>query len=347
MKRALLLAALGACAHGSQQPRRVEIAEPAVITAGPPELVALGEMDDATLFDAGTRAFQGGEFEKAAQDFDRLWQSFPASPNRVPALWNAGLSDERLGRHAEALQRYVEYIKYKDEPEAQLHAALAEHELHRLDDAAARLHALSQRPGLAPLTRASALMQEGVCRVESGARAEGEVALRAALDIYEGLSHEEPVDSSLPAQAEFWLGEAYRGSFHAVRLDPSAMDAKALGEALETKAQFLLSAQGHYLRCIRRGDGEWATAAGFRIGELYEVFHDELLGAPLPAGLSDDQRALYQAELRKKLRNLIAKAIRIYDETLSMAQRTSASSAYVQKTQAALERMRTLLLGND
>ncbi|HUJ24499.1 MAG TPA: tetratricopeptide repeat protein [Myxococcales bacterium] len=348
MKRALLLVALGACAHGAQQPQRVEIiSEPTVITAGPPELVPLGEMDDATLFDAGTRAFQGGEFEKAAQYFDRLWESFPESPNRVPALWNAALSEERLGRSGEALQRFDEYIKFKDEPEAQLHAALAEHELRRLDDAAARLHKLAERPGLALLTKASALMQEGVCRIEGGARADGEVVLRQALEIYEDVAHEEPVDPSLPAQAEFWLGEAYRGSFHAVRLDPSAMDEKALGDALETKAEFLLSAQGHYLRCIRRGDGEWATAAGFRIGELYEALHDELLGAPLPPGLTDEQRALYQSELRKKVRDLVQKAIRVYEETLSVAQRTGASSAYVQKTQAALDRMRALLLGND
>jgi len=309
--------------------------------------VPLGEMDDATLFDAGTRAFQGGDFEKAGQYFDRLWQSFPASPNRVPALWNAGLSQERMGRWSDALERYLEYIKYKPEPEAVLHAALAEHQLGRLDDAAKRLHALSQRPGLASLTKASALLQEGVCRVENGARADGELLLRAALDLYDSLAHEEAVDPSLPAQAEFWLGEAYRGSFLALQLDPSIMDEKALGDAIETKAQFLLSAQGHYLRCIRRGDGEWATAAGFRIGELYEVFHDELTGAPLPRGLTEDQRAIYQAELRKKVRNLVQKAIRIYEETLSVAQRTGAQNAYVEKTQAALERMRRLLLGND
>ena len=347
MKHALLLAALCACTHAAQQPRRVEISEPTVIAAGPPSLVPLGEMDDATLFDAGTRAFQSGDFERATQYFDRLWQSFPASENRVPALWNAALAQERLGRYSESLPRFVEYIKSKDEPEAQLHAALAEHELGQLEQAAARLHALSQRPGLAPLTKASALLQEGVCRVENGARADGELLLRAAVDIYDSLAHEQPVDPALPAQAEFWLGEAYRGSFLALQLDPSQMDEKALGDAVETKAQFLLSAQGHYLRCIRRGDGEWATAAGFRIGELYEVFHNELVGAPLPRGLSEDQRALYQSELRAKVRNLVQKAIRIYEETLSVAQRTGAKSAYVEKTQAALERMRRLLLGND
>src|SRR5439155_19099182 len=117
-------------------------------------------------------------------------------------------------------------------------------------------------------------------------------------------------DRALPAQAEFWLGEAYRGYFREQKLDPSTMDEKALGAALETKAEFLLSSQGHYLRAIRKGDGEWATASGFCIGEMYEEFHDQLVSAPAPPGLSEDQRALYQEELRKKVRNLISKAIR-------------------------------------
>src|SRR6202022_1356092 len=116
--------------------------------------------------------------------------------------------------------------------------------------------------------KADALMQEGVCRVESGARTEGERALRAALQIYQKGLADELVEPALPAQAEFWLGEAYRGYFRDRTLDPSAMDDKALDEALESKAQYLLSAQGHYLRAIRLGDGEWATAAGYRIGEL-------------------------------------------------------------------------------
>jgi tetratricopeptide (TPR) repeat protein len=335
----ILVMAVG-CAHGAAQPRRIEITEPTVITAGPPQEAALGEMDDATLFDVGTRAFQAGEFEKAALHFDRV---SPGASEKPAALWNAALANERLGRYAEALQRFEKYIQLKNEPDALLHAALSEYKLGQLDAAANRLHQLASRPGLPALTRASAMMQEGVCRIEAGSRAEGEQLLRSALDVFEN-DREEPVDPALPAQAEFWLGEAFRAAFREARLDPSSMDAKALEGALEQKAQFLLSAQGHYLRSIRRGDGEWATAAGYRIGEMYEAFHDELLAAPLPQGLTEDQRALYQTELRGKVRNLIEKAIRIYEETLSVAQRTGAKNAYLDKTEQSLERLRKLLL---
>jgi len=226
---------------------------------------------------------------------------------------------------------------------AEFRIAKEEHDSGKIAEAARRLHDLAARPGLPVLQRASALVQESVCRIESGSRAEGEILLRAALELYAN-DRDEPVDPALPAQAEFWLGEAFRAAFREEKLDPSAMDAQALASALEQKAQFLLSAQGHFLRCIRRGDGEWATAAGYRIGEMYEELYAEMSSAPPPHGLDQDQRALYQGELRGKVKNLVAKAIRMYEETLEVAQRTGATNDYVQKTAEALERMRKLLL---
>lgn len=331
------LLVLVACVHAPSQPRRIEISEPTVITAGPPEQAALGDLDDATLFDVGTRAFQSGDFARAAAAFDRIAVKSPAS------IWNAGLAYERLGKYEDALARYLEYIKYKNDPEAQFHAALAEYKLGKLSEAAQRLQALAARPGISTLQKASALTQEAVCLIESGKRADGEVLLRSALDIYDK-DNEEPIDPSLPAQAEFWLGEAYRGAFVAEPLDPATMSSQKLQDALEQKAQFLLSAQGHYLRCIRRGDGEWATAAGFRIGEMYEQLYDQLTNAPVPPGLDAQQQALYREQLKAKVKNLVEKAIRVYEETLSAAQRTGAQSPYVEKTREALDRLRKLLL---
>ena len=345
----MLACALAGCVHAKaaaprEQQRRIEITEPLVITAGPPAQVALGDMDEATLFDVGTRAFAAGQFDKAATHFERLADAFPQSANRLASLWNAGLSRERLGQWAAALARFSAYLAKSDEPDAQFHAAVAEYKLGRLDDAAARLHKLSGREGLPAARKGEALLQEGVCRVESGKRDEGEKLLRAAIALYD---KEDGVDPALPAQGEFWMGEVYRGYFRDVQLDPSRMDEKKLGETMETKAEFLLSAQGHYLRAIRRGDGEWATASGFRIGELYEQFHDELLSAPLPRGLDEEQRGAYQQALREKVKNLVGKAIRIYEQTLATAQRVGASNAYVQQTEDALERPKKLMLGTN
>jgi hypothetical protein len=77
---------------------------------------------------------------------------------------------------------------------------------------------------------------------------------------------------------------------------------------------------------------------------MYEELHDQMVSASLPRGLNEDQRALYQDELRGKVKNLVSKAIRMYEETLDVAQRTGAANDYVRKTEQALERVRKLLL---
>jgi len=53
-----------------------------------------------------------------------------------------------------------------DVVQAQFAAAKEDYDEGRYEDAARRLHALADRPGLKPLDRGSALLQEGVCRTE-------------------------------------------------------------------------------------------------------------------------------------------------------------------------------------
>jgi len=334
---------LAACTHAQKPPgpeRRIEL-DPIVVTAGRPQEIRVDEKTEAQLFDDGSLLFRAERWADAAVHFDRLFSAFPRSPHFDAALFNAGLSHERLGRFREALDRFEALIARGAEVvDATFHAALAEYRLGRVAAAAERLLALAARPGLPAERKAEALVQQAVCRFDLGARSEAERLLRAALAL---LEKAEP-DPSLPAQAEFWIGEVYRSYFRDAALDPAAMDEKQLGDAMESKAQFLLSAQGHYLRAIRKGQGEWATAAGFRIGELYEAFHDQLVDAPLPRGLDPEQAALYREELRKKVRVLISKAIQIYDQTLATAVRVGATNDYVERTRASLERLRKLLI---
>ncbi len=52
-------------------------------------------------------------------------------------------------------------------------------------------------------------------------------------------------------------------------------------------------------------------------------------------------------KLRKKVRVLMAKAIRIYEETLATPRRVGAQSDYVERIRAALDRVKKLLLADD
>ena len=228
--------------------------------------------------------------------------------------------------------------------DAEFAAAKEEYDQGRYEDAARRLHALAGKPGLAPLLRGSALLQEGVCRVEAGQRAEAQALLRKSLEIFDRQAMMEPIDPTLKAQAEYWLGEAYDREFREVPLDPAGMTDDALSAALERKADLLLSAQGHFLRCVQRGDSDWAVASGARIGEMYEQLYQQIVNAPVPPGLTESQRVYYQQELRARARTLLEKAMRVYEDTLAAAERTGASGEAVARATAALERLRSALL---
>ena len=80
---------------------------------------------------------------------------------------------------------------------------------------------------------------------------------------------------------------------------------------------------------------------------MYEELHDQMVNAPLPPGLTEAQRDLYRRQLQDKVKNLVSKAIRIYEEALSTAQRVGAKNDYVARTEAALDRLRKLLLDNS
>src|SRR5690606_21594148 len=128
-----------------------------------------------------------------------------------------------------------------------------------------------------------------------------------------------------------------------VELD-AAKGVAPLARELADKAELLLSAQGHYLRTIRLGHGEWAIAASAQVGALSENFWHAPISTPPPPELEGEAVHVYNEELRKKIRVLLTKAIGIYERTLETAVRIGAQNPYIERTRASLERMKELLV---
>jgi hypothetical protein len=320
----------------------------------PPEEVKVSRTDlelegknDEELFAIGTAAFGAGEFARAAAAFARLADLFPSSPHEAAALFDAGLAYQRLEEWRLALERFRTLErKYEgaDALEASFKVADCLYYLHELPDAHARIEAILRREGLDPSLRIRALAQRGVLELEAGKAEDAERSFRLALGAWQGASEQERLDPYYPSLAQYYLGETYRTWFRALPLDPARGDEARLRQDLEHKAEMLLSAQGHYLRAIRMGDDRWAVAAGFRIGELYDELRRQLLDAPLPPGLDDEQAAAYRAELRRQLRVLAAKAITAYEQTLARASRSGVDDLrFLADAQASLARLKAAL----
>jgi tetratricopeptide (TPR) repeat protein len=323
---------------------RQEVEFEAVTVTGDLELEPL---NDEELFAGGTSAFAANDFKQAARYFGRLVDFHPNSPHRRAALYNAGLSHQRLEQWEEAWHRFSELADAAkgtgDALDAAFRVAETQYHLQRFADAAVILSTLAAREDLPMGRRLEAQVQQGVCELEAGQEEKAEATLRKVVTTYESLADKDEVEDYFPAQAHFFIGEIYRLRYDSVKLDP-AKGGDALANDLNYKAELLLSAQGHYLRAIRVGNGHWATAAGSQIGALYENLYEHLVNSPAPAELDAEEAQVYREELRKKVRVLLTKSINIYERTLEAAERIGSHNTFVERTRESLQKMKALLL---
>jgi len=327
------------------QPKEVMRFDPVVITAD----LELQKLNDEELFATGSSAFAAEDYRQAARYFDRLADFHPASRHWRPAVYNAGLSHEKNKEWEEALSRFAQLSDPQhgtgDALDAAFRVAEVLYHLERYAEALKVLGALASRDDLPLNRRIEAQVQEGICELESGNSEAAEATLRRVVSTYQSLEDKSEVDDYFPAQAQFFLGEIYRLHYESVQLDPER-GTEQLAKDLEYKAELLLSAQGHYLRSIRIGNGYWATAAGTRIGGMYENLYQHMISSPAPRELNGEEAEVYRQELRKKIRVLVTKAINIYERTLETAERIGASNPFVEKTRESLKKMKELLLAD-
>lgn len=330
------------CLHGRTNVQAVKFDE-LVITGD----LELEKLNDEELFAGGTSHFAAEDYPQAARYFTRICDFHPQSRHRRLALYNAGLSFEKLKAWDEAYARFAELADPArgtgDALDASFRAAETLYHLERFDEAVAILKTIGDRADVNIDRRIEARVQQGVCELESGKTDLAEATLRGILEEWSKHPEKDVIDDYFPAQAQFFLGEIFRLHYEDVQLDGNK-DTDKLAADLEYKSELLLSSQGHYLRAIRIGNGYWATAAGQRIGGLYESMYEHMMNAPAPAELSEVEREVYRAELRKKIRVLITKAITVYERTLEAAERIGSSSPFVEDTRKSLQRMKELLL---
>lgn len=310
------------------------------------------ELYDASTLFARAHAMTDADCHGAVALYDRIASEFPTSRFVSPSLYNAGLCLQRGGELAPAIVRYRRLLEVsprgRDARHAQmqlLEALIDSERWAETRDTAQTLLAsddvsLGDRlEGMA--RRAQALL--GLGEIEAATR-----AAREALTFYRTRTSE-PLDPYFAAAANFVLAETIRARSEAMRL-PDA-DVVAQRETLDQRAALLLLAQAAYFDTIRFTDARWAAAAGFRIGSMYEGLYLELTTAPIPPPsreMSEAAIEVYRREYRRvlaeRIRPLVRHAIRYWELTVLMIERTGVQGEWVARTHAELERARTLLL---
>lgn len=346
---AVLCLALFACApRESREPVTATGPAPAERVTVPRTVVT---PDDAAslpeLMERARARLRQGDARGAASELDRVFALEPQGTLAPDALHEAGLAHEQAGDRETALQRFEELARrFPDHPlgrDALLRSirllAFLER-WQRASDAADRL--LTRYRDLRPIESIVALGAKALLLVSRGEPEKATHHIEKARSLVE--EHRLDAAGRIPrdlAQLYFALGEARRIRGERIRFDPLPAN---FAQTLEERCQLLLDAQSAYSDSMRAYDSHWSAMAGFRVGELYQRLHQDLMHVPQPKTADTEaRRQLFEGAMRLRYSVLLDKGLAMMDHTLKMADRTGETSQWVDRAREAkqaLERAR-------
>lgn len=363
--RAILLSplvVLAACA-GRQSTGTTPDPEPEVRQLEPMRITAtrteggaleMGAYDAEMLFQQGNAKLDGGRCDEAIPLYDRVADEFPDSRFVSPSLYNAGLcfmEGDELPAAAARFERLLrETPTSGDVKHARFQLAHVYLGLERWDDAHAQAETLLHRGDLTPDERVEAMARAAQAQLGAGRAIEAAERARSAL----AYARTRPEDDRVRqvyhlAAANFVYAETLRLRAEEVVLPEGGVAVQR--PVLERRAQLILAAQREYFDTMRHTHPEWAAAAGYRIGEMYDHFWEAITTAPVPPPsreMTEEERAIYDEEYRLSLarlvKPLIRHSIRYWELTLLMVERTGVNTEWTERIRADLERARDRLL---
>lgn len=295
-----------------------------------------GPADVARLFEEAQSLLLAGEERKAIATYERVIAMDPAGQAAGPSLFNLGLAHAGLGEHALAADRFLDAERrFPDAPIAKPALIRASRELAilerwpELEQVAARV---DRRPDLTVIERIEALGARGLALVEQGKDEEGFKVIVQGRDMVEehklGMSGAPPIEL---AQLSFALGEWRRKDSEKVGFEPMPADFAA---RLEDRSTRLLAAQDAYTEAMRSLDAHWSAMAGYRVGQLYQRLHRDVMAAPFqPKDLKQQQ--LFEGAMRLRYRVLLEKGLAMMDGTVRLGERTGEKTAWIARAREA------------
>jgi tetratricopeptide (TPR) repeat protein len=302
--------------------------------------------DAEELFQQANTELDAGRCLEAVLLYDRVVAEFAASRFTSAAYYNAGLCLAQLGEKQGALKHFDALItQLPDSPDVKHASFQAGHLRAALEDWSAALvlaDALGARTDLDPSERVEAMALRAQALLGQRQLEQAEHQAQQALTFYRTRPTELVPDEYYAAAANFVLAEAIRLRGEAMAFPDTNQDEQKA--VLIKRAQLLLDAQREYFNTIRQTNAHWAAAAGHRIGAMYDTLWHDLMGAPVPQSISPAAQAIYPQELSKLIKPLLRHAVRYWELTLMMVERTGVQTEWAALTRQDLERTRALLL---
>jgi len=329
-----LLVVGGGCAQRAALPPSA----PPVVRATP--IVITPHEDEApeATFRRAELLLSEGKGAEAGLLFDRLAALDPAGLIAPVALYKSGVAWDVAGDYAGALARFrATASRYADRDIGRL-ATLGtlrlEAYLEQWSQLSATADLLLARGDLNDVDRVEGNGAKALAIVEAGDPDAAERFIARGRDIIEALRLGEggkvPVQV---AQIFFALGEVRRVRSEAITFVPLPPN---FAEALEQRCQGLLDAQSAYSDAMRSYDTHWPAMSGYRVGELYQKLHRDVIAiAPPKAATTTEKKRLFEGAMALRYRILLEKGLKMMEHTLMFADRTGEVSVWIERARAA------------
>jgi len=348
----LIALATWGCAHpGASHAVAPAAGEPGVVAVErtivtPGEAVGIGE-----LFERAVAALKAGEYERAGVGFDRVFELDPRGGYAARAALLAGEAYDEVGDLEAAVARYESAARAGGKSAVSATALVRAVRIHvhreRWERAAALADVLLEdASSLQPFELIVAHGAKALHLADRGERDAANYYITKGRDVIEmnRLDAAGRVPRDLAA-LYYALGEVERLEAERVLFVPLPENFAA---ALERRCQAILDAQSAYSDAMRAYDAHWSAMAGYRVGELYERLHDELMRIEPPASArTDAERQLFEGAMRVRYAILLRKARTMMEHTLELAERTGEKSGWIERTRDSAARLERAMLAEE
>ena len=328
------------------RPDRGQSRAQAAIEVAPVVVSPYSEDELAAQFEKARALLAADRYREAGEAFDRLLRLSPDGAVAPPSLFNRGIAHDGLGERDLGAERYRELLRrFPDHaiaPSARGRLLRSLGYLERWSELVAVADRILAEPALTVLQTVEARGARALGLAEQGMIDEASREVMKARDLIE--DHQLGQAGKLPielAPVSFALGEVRKSKSEQIKLVPVPPN---FADVLEQRCQGLLDAQNAYTDAMRALDAHWSAMAGYRIGELYEQLHRDVMEIPPPAAArSLRKKQLFEGAMRLRYRVLLEKGLRMMDGVVHMAERTGEGSAWIGRARDAQKQIELAL----
>jgi tetratricopeptide (TPR) repeat protein len=343
MPRRLLAVALFLCGAGCSSTPAPALPSAPGKASPPVELarVVVSPYTEAELearFERAKALLLAEKYKEAADLFDQLLRLSPDGAVAPPSLYNSALAHEGLNERKEALDRYRDLLQRFPDHATTRGALFRMGRLHgyleRWSELVRVAEQILARSDLTVLETIEARGERALGLVEQDKLDEAAREVSQARDLIEqhrlGEAGKPPLEL---AQVSFALGEVRRQKSERITFSPLPPN---FADVLEQRCQGLLDAQNAYTEAMRSFDAHWSAMAGYRVGQLYQQLHRDVMQIPPPAKATTlKKKQLFEGAMRLRYRVLLEKGLKLMDGTVRLGQRTAEDSLWVHRAKDA------------